>query len=229
MDPHEEQQQELEVLQSIYPDELTLVSPTNYSIKIALDTQSDRKHALSLNVKYPETYPEVVPILEITIEDDEVVVPDEDEDDEDPNKAIHLSESIEFSKEDLKFLLNKLNEEAELQIGMPSVFALATQLKDESEILFQKKLDKAQKDYDDQLLAKERQEQNKFIGTEVTKESWLKWRNDFRNELQIELKDKERQDKIHNGKLTGREIFERGLAGDDDLLDITDNLKQVTV
>lgn len=229
MDPHEEQQQELEVLQSIYPDELTLVSPTNYSIKIALDTQSDRKHALSLNVKYPETYPEVVPILEITIEDDEVVVPDEDEDDEDPNKAIHLSESIEFSKEDLKFLLNKLNEEAELQIGMPSVFALATQLKDESEILFQKKLDKAQKDYDDQLLAKERQEQNKFIGTKVTKESWLNWRNNFRNELQIELKDKERQDKIHNGKLTGREIFERGLAGDDDLLDITDNLKQVTV
>ncbi|ODV64997.1 RWD-domain-containing protein [Hyphopichia burtonii NRRL Y-1933] len=229
MDPHEEQQQELEVLQSIYPDELTLVSPTNYSIKIALDTQSDRKHALSLNVKYPETYPEVVPILEITIEEDEVVVEDEDEDGEDPNKAIHLSESIEFSKEDLKFLLNKLNEEAELQIGMPSVFALATQLKDESEILFQKKLDKAQKDYDDKLLAKERQEQNKFIGTEVTKESWLKWRNDFRNELQIELKDKERQDKIHNGKLTGREIFERGLAGDDDLLDITDNLKQVTV
>lgn len=229
MDPHEEQQQELEVLQSIYPDELTLVSPTNYSIKIALDTQSDRKHALSLNVKYPETYPEVVPILEITIDEDEVVVEDEDEDGEDPNKAIHLSESIEFSKEDLKFLLNKLNEEAELQIGMPSVFALATQLKDESEILFQKKLDKAQKDYDDKLLAKERQEQNKFIGTEVTKESWLKWRNDFRNELQIELKDKERQDKIHNGKLTGREIFERGLAGDDDLLDITDNLKQVTV
>ncbi|KAK7684713.1 hypothetical protein QCA50_012296 [Cerrena zonata] len=202
MDPHEEQQQELEVLQSIYPDELTLVSPTNYSIKIALDTQSDH---------------------------DEVVIPDEDEDDEDPNKAIHLSESIEFSKEDLKFLLNKLNEEAELQIGMPSVFALATQLKDESEILFQKKLDKAQKDYDDQLLAKERQEQNKFIGTKVTKESWLNWRNNFRNELQIELKDKERQDKIHNGKLTGREIFERGLAGDDDLSDITDNLKQVTV
>lgn len=239
MDPHEEQEQELEVLESIYPDELTKISPTNFTIKLSLDTPSDRKHSLLLHIKYPPTYPEVIPVIEITIpdpdsdEEDEGYDDSDDDEDEDGHKMIHLSEVTEFTRDDLREFTEKLKEEAELQIGMPSVFTLATQLKDDAEVKFESKLEQAQKQYDDELLAKEKEEQKKFNGTKVTLESWTKWRNNFREEMKFEQRAKDDYERIHKGKYTGREVFEKGLAGietEDDLLDdVTDSVKKISV
>lgn len=235
MDPQEEQQLELEVLESIYPDELTKYSPTHFSIKLSLDTPSDRKHRLLLDVKYPAEYPEVVPELDIIIpEEEEEEINDEESDDENENETrlmLNLSETIEFESKDIKQLVSKLVEEADLQVGMPSVFALATQLKDEAELLFQNKLEQTQKKYDEVSLAKEMEEQKKFHGTKVTKDSWNEWRTKFREEMKVAERDLENFNKMHNGKLSGKEIFEKGLAGDDEeiLNDITDNVKNITV
>lgn len=236
MDPQEEQQLELEVLESIYPDELTKYSPTHFSIKLSLDTPSERKHRLLLDVKYPAEYPEVVPDLNIIIpeEEEEEEISDEESDEENENETklmLNLSETIEFDSNDVDQLVSKLIEEADLQVGMPSVFALTTQLKDEAEILFQNKLEQTQKKYDEDSLAREMEEQKKFHGTKVTKESWNEWRNKFREEMKIAERDLENFNKMHNGKLSGREIFEKGLAGDDEdiLNDITDNVKNVSV
>lgn len=237
MDPQEEQQLELEVLDSIYPDELTKYTPTHFSIKLSLDTPSDRKHSLLLDVKYPAEYPEVVPELDIIIpdeEDEEEYEESDESEDEDANETklmLNLSESIEFDSSDIGQLLSKLEEEAELQVGMPSVFALATQLKDEAEMLFQNKLEKTQKKFDEDALAKEMEEQKKFHGTKVTKDSWNEWRNNFREEMKIAEKDLEHFNQMHNGKLSGREIFEKGLAGDDEdlIYEVTDSVKNVTV
>lgn len=236
MDPQEEQQLELEVLESIYPDELTKYSPTHFSIKLSLDTPSERKHRLLLDVKYPAEYPEVVPDLNIIIpeEEEEEEISDEASDEENENETklmLNLSETIEFDSNDVDQLVSKLIEEANLQVGMPSVFALTTQLKDEAEILFQNKLEQTQKKYDEDSLAREMEEQKKFHGTKVTKESWNEWRNKFREEMKIAERDLENFNKMHNGKLSGREIFEKGLAGDDEdiLNDITDNVKNVSV
>ena len=140
MDPQEEQQLELEVLESIYPDELTKYSPTHFSIKLSLDTPSERKHRLLLDVKYPAEYPEVVPDLNIIIpeEEEEEEISDEESDEENENETklmLNLSETIEFDSNDVDQLVSKLIEEANLQVGMPSVFALTTQLKDEAEIV----------------------------------------------------------------------------------------------
>lgn len=236
MDPQEEQLLELEVLESIYPDELTKYSPTHFSIKLSLDTPSERKHRLLLDVKYPAEYPEVVPGLNIIIpeEEEEGEISDEESDEENENETklmLNLSETIEFDSNDVDQLVSKLIEEANLQVGMPSVFALTTQLKDEAEILFQNKLEQTQKQYDEDSLAKEMEEQKKFHGTKVTKESWNEWRTKFREEMKIAERDLENFNKMHNGKLSGREIFEKGLAGDDEdiLNDITENIKNVTV
>ncbi|KAG7192684.1 uncharacterized protein KQ657_001465 [Scheffersomyces spartinae] len=239
MDPHEEQQQELEVLESIYPDELTIISESKFQIHINLDTNSERKHALVLEVKFPETYPEVVPELDIEVgnstaedEDDDGYSEDGDDDDGD-DKLVIISETIEFEKADLNLLKSKLNEEAELQVGIPMIFALATTLKDEAEQLFQDKVDTAQKAYDDEMLEREREEQKKFNGTKVTPESFAEWRTNFRAEMKLEEKDKQRFNDMHQGKLTGREIFEKGLAGgeddDDNVNEITENVQNVTV
>lgn len=229
MDPLEEQQQEIEVLQSIYPDELELLSATHYTITLALDTPSDRKHSVILDVKYPPQYPEEVPKLEVAAEAEEVEESDSDSEDE-GEKLVHLSELVEFSKTDLASLLAQLNEEAELNLGLPSVFALAALVKEEAEVLFQKKLDTDQKEYDERLLAAEKEEQKKFHGTKVTKESFAQWRAGFREEMQYEQNDRLRFEKTHNGKMTGREIFEKGLAGDyDEEYELSEGLAKAVV
>ena len=249
MDPVEEQQQELEVLESIYPDELTLLNDTTFIIRINLDTPSERKHALNLQVKYPPTYPEVIPELYLDIaedqeedesdeyDDDYYDDNDDDEDDEDTKAAklaLNMSETIEFTRTELNQLLGKLNEEAEMNIGMPSVFALTTLLKDEAELLFEQILKQKEQDYEHERELKEQEEQKKFIGTEVTKELFSKWRDEFRKEIKYDEQLLERFEKMHQGKLTGRQIFEKGLAGNEDDTnpnddEIVDSMKKVTV
>lgn len=225
MDALEEQTQELEVLQSIYPDELEILSETHFTVRLNLDTNTDRKHALVLEVKYPAEYPEVVPVLDIEVgedeeDEDDYYGSDDDDDidsDEERNRqAVNLAELIDFEKKDLSTLLDKINEEAEMNLGMPSVFALTSQLKEEAEQLFQNKIDAAQRKYDRELVEREMEEQKKFNGTKVTRESWLEWRNKFREEMKVAEKDKALFDAMHNGKMSGREIFEKGLAGDED-------------
>ena len=56
----------------------------------------------------------------------------------------------------------------------------------------------------------------KFHGTKVTKQLWLNWRNNFRKEMKYELYDKQRFENMHKGKLTGKQIFEKGLANQND-------------
>lgn len=234
MDPVEEQLQEIEVLQSIYPDELTLINNINFSVRINLDVSSNRKHALNLIVKYPELYPEVIPNLQIEIAEEQEYDDDNDEEndgysdyedsgdgDEDEDEetkqiklALNMAETIEFEKPDLNELLIKLNEESELNLGIPMIFSLITLLKEESELLFENKLNFKNQEFEKKRRLQELKEQEKFHGTKVTKESWNKWRNDFRKEMKIEEIDKNRFKKMHNGKLTGKQIFEQGLAND---------------
>lgn len=226
MDYKDEQKQELEVLESIYPDELEILSEAHFTIRVALDTETDRKHILLLDVRLPETYPEVVPSLNVEVVEEEIeeTYSDLDDDDDDDAKFVSLAETTEFEKEDRTILIARLNEEAELNVGMPSIFAIAAILKDEAELLFQRKVDAAQKAYDEELLAKEAEEQKKFHGTKVTKDSFENWRRIFRAEMKIDDLIREKLEKMHNGKMTGREIFEKGLAGDvdDDLVELTD-------
>lgn len=235
MDPIEEQAQEIEVLQSIYPDELTLINNTHFIIRIDLDTPSERKHSLNLIVKYPPTYPEVIPQLSIELaespedkdnydngDSDEGDSDDDDDDDDDENAdlklALNMAETIEFDpKTDLNdTLMNKLLEESELNLGIPMIFNLITILKEELENLFNEKLNIKQCEFDEQQKIKELNEQKKFHGTKVTKQLWLNWRNNFRKEMKYELYDKQRFENMHKGKLTGKQIFEKGLANQND-------------
>ncbi|EDK46902.1 hypothetical protein LELG_05083 [Lodderomyces elongisporus NRRL YB-4239] len=228
MDPAEEQAQEIEILQSIYPDELEFLndSQTQFQIQLNLDVPSERRHGLILVVKYPASYPEVIPDLRVEIveqEDDEDDGQNSDEDDDEDDEerkatklALHMAETIEFEREDLSKLLSKLNEEAELMLGMPSIFTLATVLKEEAENLFESKLDAAEKEFEKRRNEREKVEQQKFQGTKVTPENWLEWRNKFRAEMQVDKKDELRKQEMHNGRMTGKEIFEKGLAKEDE-------------
>ncbi|QPG74851.1 hypothetical protein FOA43_002187 [Brettanomyces nanus] len=241
MDPLKEQKQEVEILKSIYPDELELISGKEFTINLLLDVSSERKHAVKLHIRYPAAYPEVAPELWVTEgeigidgdDDDGENYNSEDGDDDsddqetvelkDSQRAVNLIETIDLGKNDYSQLAEKLDKEAKLNIGMPSAFTLASVLKDEAEQLFNDKVEQEAQKLENLRVVREKKEQRKFVGTKVTDESFSKWRAKIREEMGYDGRMKKRFQEIHQGKLTGKEIFERGLAGEEDASTATVN------
>ncbi|KAF2463147.1 RWD-domain-containing protein [Lindgomyces ingoldianus] len=204
----EEQKEEREVLESIFPDEITDVSETEYRVSIILDAGGDEEEpeapaTIILNVQYPEAYPDEAPRLDVSAP---------------PNAPKYPFLDIQ---EDKAQLLSSLHDTIEENIGMAMVFTLVSTLKDLVELLIQdrKTAQQALKEIEAQKI--EEEENKKFHGTAVTRESFLAWRERFRMELQEEeqrrIEEKEAEDKKKKFKeekrLTGKELWQQGLAG----------------
>ena len=104
---------------------------------------------------------------------------------------------------------------------MAMVFTLVSTLKDSAELLISERQKAAQAVKDFEAAKAEEEENRKFHGTSVTRESFLEWRDKFRNEME-EVEEKRREEKEADDKkkrvkveerLTGRQLFERGLVG----------------
>lgn len=241
--------QEIEVLESIYPDELTQVSTqypgVRFEVRLKLDLvpHDDSSftadslsvdHYLVVKVHLPETYPEVVPEVEIECEEEPKggAYDDEDEDDNDEPEEIeydehgnpieakltNLPDQIHF-EEYADTLVSQLEQQADedMLIGMQMCFALVSWIKESAERWFQESLSKLEREHERKLLEREKEEQKKFQGTKVTRESYLRWREQFRKEMGLDERDSARRLAAHNGKLSGRQIFEQGLDGSEDV------------
>ena len=108
---------------------------------------------------------------------------------------------------------------------MAMVFTLVSTLKDGAELLIEERKNAAQalRDFEEQKL--EEEENKKFHGTAVTRETFLAWREQFRKEIEEEelrkQEEKEAEDKKKKVKeekrMTGKELWLSGLAkGDED-------------
>ncbi|CZR60832.1 probable GIR2 Highly acidic protein with anomalous electrophoretic behavior [Phialocephala subalpina] len=188
----EEQVEEREVLDSIFPDEIQDISETEFRISILLDITNDdgdesEPPTILLQVKYPDAYPEEPPVLDL--------LPI-------PNAPIHPY----FSN-----------------MGMAMIFTLVSTLKDNAEQLVAERQAGTRHEHEQKVLALEAEENKKFHGTPVNPETFMKWRADFRKEME-ELRVKQEEDdeaaekKKNRGKdtvtqLTGKQLWERGLAG----------------
>ncbi|KAF1989514.1 RWD-domain-containing protein [Aulographum hederae CBS 113979] len=210
----EEQVEEREVLDSIFPDEITDISETEYRISVALDIvnpnadeDEDEPPTLLLQVRYPEAYPDVAPDLEI-------LAP--------PNapKYPHLD-----LQEDKPHLLSSLAPTIEENIGMAMVFTLVSTLKESAEALVAERQDAIQAEKEVEAAKAEEEENRKFHGTAVTRESFLEWRERFQKDMEEEKRRKEEEAALEDKKkrvakeevrLTGRQLWERGLARGDD-------------
>ncbi|KAL9120927.1 MAG: hypothetical protein Q9187_002517 [Circinaria calcarea] len=201
------------------------ISDTSYRISIALDvTQQDEEEstppAILLTVTYPETYPEVPPTLDLSTP---------------PNTPKYAYLDIQ---EDKPRLLSALEPIIEENLGMAMVFTLVSTLKDSAELLISERQAAAQAIKDVEAAKLEEEENRKFHGTSVTRESFLEWRERFRREMEEaqekkreekELEDKKKRVKVEE-KLTGRQLWERGLVGkveDDDEDDGHDALRDI--
>jgi hypothetical protein len=223
----EEQKEEREVLGSIFPDEITGItlrgrpmaalswrfsldiSDTAYRIAIALDVTSHddepiEQPTIYLNVSYPETYPDVAPNLDISAA---------------PNASPHPLINI---SEDKGRLLDSLTATIDESLGMAMVFTLVSTLKESAETLIAERQRQAQNVKDIEAAKAEEEENRKFHGTAVTRESFLKWRAKFREEMEErerrekeekEAEEKKKRGRLEEKKLTGKQLWEGGMAG----------------
>ncbi|KAJ1722978.1 rwd domain-containing protein [Coemansia erecta] len=214
----EEQQNEIDILQSIYPTEFVQEStdPCRFSLTIAVDDVDDiRPCTLQLTVEYTPTYPDELPVFEVALADE-------------GNDAPLTDIDAELADADIDYLTQKTRETGEESLGMAMVFAMASSLKEVAiERLLKKTADL--KRIKDQRIQKEIEaEQAKFIGTPVTRESFMEWKARFEAEMvdvaRLAAEAEERQGARRaaaaaagslaagakkDSRLTGRQLFEQ--------------------
>lgn len=208
------------------------ISDTSYRISITLDppendVEETEPPSLNLQVSYPPEYPDVAPDLEITAP---------------PNAPKHPRLDIQ---EDRSRLMDALLPTIEENMGMAMVFTLVSALKDGAELLMAERVNAIHALKEMEAAKAEEEENRKFEGTAVTPESFLEWRVKFLKEMEDEERrlreEKEAEDRKNKKpstvardekKLTGKQLWERGLAGkgdfdedEDDSMPAVDKLK----
>lgn len=122
--------------------------------------------------------------------------------------------------EDKDQLLQVLEATVEENLGMAMVFTLVSAVKEAAEQLVEERKEATAKVHEEAVLAAEREENKKFHGTPVNRETFLKWREEFLKELE-EARVREEEERLAElkkarikepVKLTGKQLWERGLA-----------------
>lgn len=185
------------------------LSDTSYRITITLDldidTDDEEAPVLILQVSYPNEYPDVAPDLDI-------LTP--------PNASKHPRFDIQ---EDKAHLMDALQPSIEENLGMAMIFTLVSTLKEAAENLIMERVASEREAQEKEIAKAEEEENRKFQGTLVTRERFIEWRERFIKEMeeeeQREREEKEAEEKKkkpsarEEPKLTGRQLWERGLAG----------------
>ncbi|XP_059424099.1 RWD domain-containing protein 1-like [Carassius carassius] len=183
----EEQRNELEAIESIYPDSFTLLSekPTSFTITVTSDAGGNEETVeVTLKFTYVEKYPDEPPLWEI-----------------------FSQENLEDS--DTEDILTLLKQQAEENLGMVMIFTLVTAVQEKlNEIIDQLKNRREEEKLRKETEAEEA-EKRAFQGTVVTIENFLSWKARFEQEM-IELKKKRQKEEEQpgKGKLTGKQLFE---------------------
>ncbi|KAF8504051.1 RWD-domain-containing protein [Hysterangium stoloniferum] len=191
--------EEFEVLESIYPTELTKFSDKEIHIIVEPDEQVDGLDELRLllKVKYPEGYPDNLPELTLDALDG----------------ALEEKESKELMVE-----LQTIGEE---NIGIAMTFTIVSHLREKLLSLLHTRADRLMEEAKEKERLELEAEEARTRGTPVTAESFLVWKTKFDKEMAacrlIEqeerlkgLPPKERDELRKIGtRLTGRQLFER--------------------
>ncbi|KAJ1727015.1 rwd domain-containing protein [Coemansia biformis] len=164
----EEQASEIEILQSIYPTEFTQHSPTEFSIAIAIEEEDVRPCTLELAIKYTPEYPDELPEFSISVAEDE---------DEDGQPLAETDAALDGS--DIEQLSSKVRETGEESRGIAMVFSMAATLKEACGQLLVDKTNRLKREREARLQREIAAEQAKFVGTPVTRDSFLEWKARF--------------------------------------------------
>lgn len=188
-DYKEEQTQELEALESIYPDELKVIATSPYgafelhivSQKEEYGDEDSEEASVTIKFSYTEKYPDEVPIMEIT-------------------------DSENLEDDQLNELLDMLHSQANENLGMAMVFTLVSAIQEELTTLMEQSKQRKVEAEEKKKRAEEELERKKFEGTRVTIENFLAWKTKFDAEM-AELNKNRNDNEIARSKLTGKELF----------------------
>jgi hypothetical protein len=186
----EEQENEIQALEAIYPNELEVVSKspeTRFTIAVRTDQsydEEDDEYEVTLLFGYTKRYPEEVP-------------------------SIQVEDSKNVDESDESELIEHLTATAEQSTGMVMVFILVSEA---LEWLNRRKDElKLKRVENEERLKKEKEEAEfkRFEGTRVTVETFLAWKQVFDKEMAFLRKDQIARDALMSKKPTGRELFEK--------------------
>ncbi|XP_072178725.1 RWD domain-containing protein 1-like [Diadema setosum] len=213
----EEQANEIEALESIYPDEITVLATDPFHVfQITVSAEEDEtgeenedeKGQLSVTLcfTYTPTYPEEAPVFEVTFNDD---VAQEYED--------KIRELVEAQIEE--------------NLGMAMIFAIVSAaqefLNERIDDLKAAREDR-RKRLEEEKRREEEEAEKKLKGTLVTIESFLAWKEKFDQEQREKKAKHQSSTESQGGKLTGRELFFQNAnldTSDMDLLDESDRVE----
>ncbi|KAI0012919.1 RWD-domain-containing protein [Xylariaceae sp. FL0662B] len=222
----EEQAEEREVLDSIFPEEITDISDSEYRIAVTLDPPHDggggdddgssEPPTLILHVRYPENYPDEAPILDLSAPQNQNggnnnATP--------PRPHPHFAVAADKAQ-----LLHVLDGTVQENLGMAMIFTVVSALKEAAEQLIADRREAAARVREEALLEAERAENQKFHGTPVTPDTFARWRDGFLREME-EQRRREEEERLAElkkarvkepARLTGKQLWERGLVGKGD-------------
>uniref|UniRef100_A0A8V0YPV2 RWD domain-containing protein 1 n=1 Tax=Gallus gallus TaxID=9031 RepID=A0A8V0YPV2_CHICK len=200
-DYSEEQRNELEALESIYPDSFTVLSekPTTFTITVTSEAgENDETLGTCLNCSYWHQ-DDVQTTLKFTYR--------EKYPDETPLYEIVSQENLEDN--DVTGIINLLEQQAEENLGMVMIFTLVSAVQEKlNEIVDQIKTRREEEKKQKEREAEE-EEKQRFHGTPVTIENFLNWKAKFDAELlEIKRKKMKEEEQAGKNKLSGKQLFE---------------------
>ncbi|KAJ3364927.1 hypothetical protein GGF31_008865 [Allomyces arbusculus] len=213
MDDYEtEQQNEVDVLKSIFFEEFIELESDNFRHYAVLVHPDDdaytgllpheeeyirRTWRLYLTVEIPEDYPTSAPTFSISRdrptlpsddshdEEDDDSDYDEgaDEDDDDEDNPLYMSEDVEGAA-----LLDEANQQAASLAGEVVVYAVVAAMREKMAELARAKVDAFHAAEAERIAREEAADQAKFHGTPVTRERFLAWKAGFDKEMAAKAK-----------------------------------------
>lgn len=220
--------EELEVLESIYVDELEKVSAEELRIRIepeeevlpllfsiglepgqtpteSVEDGSPSPIVLSLHVEYTSDYPDAPPNMSIHVVRDTkgILGPATEEDEEEDGEYASNADRPAVTE-----LQAGLDEVAQESLGMAMVFTLASHLRESVTTLIQRRVQEIEAAASAKREAEIEAEAEKFRGTAVTPERFAEWRVKFLQEM-AEKEKKEEDAKLSKLSVREREEYKK--------------------
>eukprot|EP00050_Salpingoeca_kvevrii_P012192 m.20889 g.20889 ORF g.20889 m.20889 type:complete len:235 (+) comp3874_c0_seq1:48-752(+) len=195
MDYAQEQADEIEALQSIFPEDIAPLTETQFVLTVRADEpiaypedyeDQEATDYIKIKVSYTATYPDEAPELDVT-------------------------EAAGSSDEQLEELTAKMNEAIEDSLGMPMVFSIHAAAKEWLEArneAIAERIENERRAAAEAAAEAELAELTK--GTLVTADTFEEWRLKFMEEFRAKQDPiKAKKLEMRKNRLTGRQLFER--------------------
>ncbi|XP_055322644.1 RWD domain-containing protein 1 [Sitodiplosis mosellana] len=181
----EDQANEVEALESIYCDDIEVLdrAPHKFNINISTEEYDAETESNGLScqlvftytTKYPDTAPEV-----------------------------EIENAVNFEDDYEEKLLEHIKETINENLGLEMIFSLVSSAQEWLNVKWDDFKKEEENRAEQKLKEIEEAERKRFEGTRVTVETFLKWRNEFEQDIGLAEK---REKQSTNRKLTGRELF----------------------